>query len=92
MEVLSAIHWSAEYFTSTHSPSLKIQARDESMLRWLVQRLLCQIECGARGDLIRISRMGPSCNHVHIFPSRFRVYTDPLPAFFFFFSTGLKVC
>ena len=42
----------------TRSPKLKIQARNESMLRWLVQRLLCQIECGARGDLVRISRMG----------------------------------
>jgi hypothetical protein len=74
----------------TRSPNLKIQARDESMLRWLVQRLLCQIECS--GDLIRISRMGPSCNYVHIFPSRFRVYTEPLPALSFFFSPAPKVC
>jgi hypothetical protein len=76
----------------TRSPNLKIQARNESMLRWLVQRLLCQIEWGARGDLVRISRMRRSCNCVHIFPSRFRVYTDPLPALSFFFSPAPKVC
>ena len=76
----------------TRSANLKIQACNESLLRWLVQRLLCQIECGARGDLVRIGRMESVLQHVHIFPSRFRVYTDPLPALSFFFSPAPKVC
>jgi hypothetical protein len=72
----------------TRSPNLKIQARNESMLRRLVQRLLCQIECGAVLISSGSVGWGPSCN---TFTFSRVVHTGPFPALSFFFSPAPRL-